>query len=94
MADPAATFESHRPENVSTERRAFRASRDEHRRLLLAFVRATRSGDREANGQPAVLAFQDGRAVTAFLLSAAGGRVRRFFLQVDPERLRRIAPPA
>ncbi len=50
--------------------------------------------ERTLNGQPAVVAFQDGRAVTAFLLSVAAGRVRRVFLQVDPERLRRIAPPA
>jgi RNA polymerase sigma-70 factor (ECF subfamily) len=33
--------------NVAAERRAFRSSEDEHRRLLTAFVRAVTSGDQE-----------------------------------------------
>jgi RNA polymerase sigma-70 factor (ECF subfamily) len=34
-------------ENVSAEKRVFRTSREEHRRLLLAFVRAITGGDQE-----------------------------------------------
>jgi RNA polymerase sigma-70 factor (ECF subfamily) len=35
-------------ENVAAERRVFQTSRDEHRRLLAAFVKATTSGDQDA----------------------------------------------
>jgi RNA polymerase sigma-70 factor (ECF subfamily) len=141
-------------ENVATERRVFQTSRDEHRRLLAAFVKATTSGDQDAllemlaedavliadagpgvvrygrirnigrpvvgrrkiaallkvigaqrigsspvfhertlNGGPAIVVFQDGRAVSAILVSVADGKVQHVFLQVDEERLRHVGPP-
>jgi RNA polymerase sigma-70 factor (ECF subfamily) len=138
-------------DNVAAERRVFAAPRDEHRRLLLAFVRAVGDGDpsvlrdilaedavlvvdpgpaearfgklrnigrpvvglrrivaliqafrsqegaarfeyveRTLNGEPAVVAFLDGRPFTAVLVSVADGKVRHVFLQTDPERLRHL----
>ena len=47
---------------------------------------------RTLNGQPAVVAFQDGRAVLAILIAVDDGRIRRVFLQADRERLRRLGP--
>jgi RNA polymerase sigma-70 factor (ECF subfamily) len=141
-------------DNVATERRAFQTSRDEHRRLLLAFVQAIGAGDyatlrdllaedaalvvdpgpnparfgrlrnigrpvvgatrivalikafqkegggagrfrfleRTLNGQPAMLAFLDGKPLAAMLLSVADGKVRHVFYQTDPERLRHLGP--
>jgi RNA polymerase sigma-70 factor (ECF subfamily) len=141
-------------ENVATERRVFQTSRDEHRRLLTAFVQATTGGDQNAlldmlaedavliadagpgvvrygrirnigrpvvgrrkiaallkiigsqtagpaieiqertlNGEPAVVIFQGGRAVSAILISIAEGKVRHVFIQVDRERLSHVGPP-
>jgi RNA polymerase sigma-70 factor (ECF subfamily) len=45
------------------------------------------------NGEPAVIAVRDGRAVAAVLVSVADGQIRHVFVQLDPERLRRIRPP-
>jgi RNA polymerase sigma-70 factor (ECF subfamily) len=141
-------------ENVATERRVFQTSREEHRRLLTAFVQATTGGDQNAlldmlaedavliadagpgvvrygrirnigrpvvgrrkiaallkiigsqtagpaieiqertlNGEPAVVIFQGGRAVSAILISIAEGKVRHVFIQVDRERLSHVGPP-
>src|SRR5882672_2406557 len=138
-------------ENVAAERRVLQTSREEHRRLLLAFVRAITVGDQAAllellaedavliadagpggkrygrirsvgrpvlgrlkiaavmtaaarqriapemqertlNGEPAVVGFAAGRAVLAILVSVAEGKVRHVFMQVDPDRLRHLAP--
>jgi RNA polymerase sigma-70 factor (ECF subfamily) len=141
-------------EHVATERRVFQTSRDEHRRLLTAFVQATTGGDQNAllemlaedavliadagpgvvrygrirnigrpvvgrrkvaallkiigsqtvgpaieiqertlNGEPAVVVFQEGHAVSAILVSVADGKVRHVFIQVDRERLSHVGPP-
>jgi RNA polymerase sigma-70 factor (ECF subfamily) len=141
-------------EHVTTERRVFQTSPEEHRRLLMAFVRAAMSGDqqqlldllaenavfiadagpdgqrlgrtrsmgrpvvgtrilsvlkafasqqhaspealfreRTLNGEPAVVAFRDGRAVRAILVSVVDGRIQQVFLQLDPARLRHVGPP-
>jgi RNA polymerase sigma-70 factor (ECF subfamily) len=133
-------------ENVASERRRRTASRDEHRRLLRAFLGAVRAGDVDAltkllahdavvtadggatgvtvgrvrnlprplsgvaritaflmaasrrhgelenrecelNGQPAVVAIQNGRTVVAILIAIEGGLVRRVFIHADPARL-------
>jgi hypothetical protein len=37
-------------------------------------------------------AFRDGRAVAAFLISVAGGKIRHVFMQTDPERLGHVGP--
>jgi RNA polymerase sigma-70 factor (ECF subfamily) len=140
-------------ENVAAERRVFETSRDEHRRLLSAFVQALTSGDQAAlldvlaedavlivdpgpdaksygrlrkigrpvvgrrrivallrtfmaqdpssrlqysertlNGELAIVAFLDGRALAALLVGAADGRVRQVFFQADPARLRHLGP--
>jgi RNA polymerase sigma-70 factor (ECF subfamily) len=141
-------------EHVATERRVFQTSRDEHRRLLTAFVQATTGGDQNAlldmlaedavliadagpgvvrygrirnigrpvvgrrkiaallkiigsqtvgpaielqertlNGEPAVVVFQGGRAVSAIMVSLADGKVRHVFIQVDRERLNHVGLP-
>lgn len=49
--------------------------------------------ERTLNGEPAVVAFQDGQAVLAILVSVAQGKVCRVFLQVDQERLKHVGPP-
>jgi RNA polymerase sigma-70 factor (ECF subfamily) len=137
-------------ENVAAEKRVFQTSRDQHRQLLLAFVRAILGGDHERllellaedavliadagpsggrygrirnagrpvvgrtkiaavlnafarqdvappevqerllNGEPAIVAFRDGRAIAAILVSVADGKIRHAFVQVDPERLRHV----
>lgn len=134
-------------EHLASEGRGTEATREEHRRLLLAFVEASRSGEidrmlsllaedatlvidtgpegkrvgrirnvgrpvegakriaaflaavaRQApsfgelrecvlNGDPAVVTVQDGRPGAAILVSVAGGRIQRVFVQVDPRRL-------
>jgi RNA polymerase sigma-70 factor (ECF subfamily) len=138
--------------NVAAEKRVFQTSREEHRRLLMAFVRAAADGEhdrllellaqdavliadagpggtrygrirnvgrpvvgrtkiaalmeaaarqklppveiqeRVLNGEPAAVAFRDGRAVAAFLISVADGEIRHVFMQTDPERLRHLGP--
>lgn len=57
-------------ENVATERRVFQTSRDEHRRLLMAFIQATTRGD-----QAALL---DMLAEDAVLIADAGPGVVRY----------------
>jgi RNA polymerase sigma-70 factor (ECF subfamily) len=140
-------------DNVAAERRVFDASKDEHHRLLGAFMGAVTRGDRAAlldtlaedavlvldpgpgdtrfgrlrnvrkpvtgaqdivtligaflsqepatrlsyvertlNGQPAIVTFLDGRAISALLIAVAGGKVRHLFFQNDPQRLRHISP--
>jgi RNA polymerase sigma-70 factor (ECF subfamily) len=140
-------------DNVAAERRVFQTSREEHRRLLLAFAQAIATGDhatlrdvlaedavlvvdpgphparfgrlrnigrpvvgrtrivalikafqaqgggarfdfveRTLNGQPAMIAFLDGKPLAAMLLSVADGKVRHVFYQTDPERLRHLGP--
>lgn len=44
----------------------------------------------ELNGQPALLLLRDGRPYAAILLSVAGGRIHRVFIQADPLRLRHV----
>jgi RNA polymerase sigma-70 factor (ECF subfamily) len=137
---------------VAAEKRAFQTSREEHRRLLMAFVGAVNGGEqrnlldllaedavmiadagpggsrygrirnvgraivgrtkiaalmqaaarqqlpraeiqeRVLNGEPAAVAFRGGRAVAAFLVSVADGKIRHVFMQTDPERLRHLGP--
>jgi RNA polymerase sigma-70 factor, ECF subfamily len=137
-------------EHVAEERRTLETSEEEHRRLLLAFVRAIRDGEveplfdllsedavffadnpgerygrirsvrrpvvgrvriaalvkaissqsvpkgevheRSLNGQPAAVLTKNGRVVLAILVAVADGRIRRVFLQADPERLRHVGP--
>jgi RNA polymerase sigma-70 factor, ECF subfamily len=54
-------------------------------------VRATFQ-ERVLNGEPAFVAFRDGRAVAAVLITVADGKIRHVFVQIDPERLRRLGP--
>jgi RNA polymerase sigma-70 factor (ECF subfamily) len=42
------------------------------------------------NGQPAVVAFLEGRPVFAILLGVADGRIRRVFICADPSRLAHV----
>src|SRR5262245_12575507 len=136
--------------HVTAERRLLAASREEHRRLLHAFVQAAVAGEVEAlasllvedavliadagpgggtfgrvrnlpgpiagatkvaafvagvtaqgsagltrrecdlNGQPALLLLREGRPYAAILLSVAGGRIHRVFIQADPARLQYV----
>src|ERR1700737_3500842 len=138
--------------NVAAEKRVFQTSREEHRRLLMAFVHAVTGGEQDLllkllaedavliadagpggtrygrirnvgrpvvgrtkiaalmqaaarqkvppaeiqervlNGEPAAVAFRNGRAVAAFLISVADGQIRHVFMQTDPERLRHVGP--
>jgi RNA polymerase sigma-70 factor (ECF subfamily) len=48
--------------------------------------------ERELNGQPAVVAFREGRAVMAVLISVADGKIRHVFLHADENRLRHVGP--
>jgi RNA polymerase sigma-70 factor (ECF subfamily) len=41
----------------------------------------------ELNGQPALVAMQDGRAVAAILISVADGKIRHLFIHADPAHL-------
>jgi len=66
-------------EDVATERRVFQTSRDEHRRLLTAFVQATTSGDQDA--------LLDMLAEDAVLIADAGPGVVRY------GRIRNIGRP-
>jgi RNA polymerase sigma-70 factor (ECF subfamily) len=66
-------------ENVATERRVFQTSRDEHRRLLTAFVQATTGGDQDA--------LLDMLAEDAVLIADAGPGVVRY------GRIRNIGRP-
>ena len=138
-------------ENMAAEKRALQTPREEHRRLLMAFVRAVNEGkqeellemlaedavliadagpdgvtygrvrnvghpvvgrkriaalmkafasqeatprlvveERTLNGEPAVVAFLDGRALAAILVSVADEKIRHVFLQIDPNRLGHI----
>jgi RNA polymerase sigma-70 factor (ECF subfamily) len=135
-------------EHVAEERRTLEASDEEHRRLLMAFVRAIRDGEveplfdlladdavfiadnpgkgygrirsvrrpvqgrikiaalvraissqsvpkaevqeRTLNGQPAAVLIRNGRVVLAILVAVADEKIRRVFLQADPERLRYV----
>jgi RNA polymerase sigma-70 factor (ECF subfamily) len=143
--------------HVAAEKRVFETSRKEHRRLLLAFLRAATAGDqgpmiellaedavmiadpgpdrvskgrrygkiknigrpvvgpkkiaavvkafagqqlssattyaeRILNGEPAVVAFREGKPFAAILVSVAEGKIRHVFMQVDPERLKHLGP--
>jgi RNA polymerase sigma-70 factor (ECF subfamily) len=49
--------------------------------------------ERTLNGEPAVVIFQAGRAVSAIMISVADGKVRHVFLHVDRERLSHVGPP-
>jgi RNA polymerase sigma-70 factor (ECF subfamily) len=49
--------------------------------------------ERTLNGEPAVVIFQDGVAVSAILVSVADGKVRHVFIQVHRERLSHVGPP-
>jgi RNA polymerase sigma-70 factor (ECF subfamily) len=44
------------------------------------------------NGQPAMVLLRQGRPEAAILLSVAGGRIHRIFIQGDPARLRHLGP--
>jgi RNA polymerase sigma-70 factor, ECF subfamily len=137
-------------EHVAEERRTLETSEDEHRRLLMAFIRAIRDGEveplfdllaedavfiadnpgerygrirsvrrpivgrlkiaslvkalaaqdvpkgevheRTLNGQPAAILTKNGRVVLAIQVAIAGGKIRRMFLQANPERLRHVGP--
>lgn len=43
--------------------------------------------ERELNGQPAVVALREGRAVAAILLAVADGKIRHVFIHADPAHL-------
>ena len=139
-------------ENVAVEKRVFKASPEEHRQLLTAFMSAVLGGEQQQllgllaedavliadagpsgghygrirnvgrpivgniriaaamkafsrqdvprphieervlNGEPAVVAFRDGSAIAAILVSIADGRIRHVFMQTDPERLKHLGP--
>jgi RNA polymerase sigma-70 factor (ECF subfamily) len=140
-------------ENMAAEKRVLQTPREEHQRLLRAFVRAVNEGkqqellellaedavfiadggsggtrfgrvrnvgrpvvgrkkiaavlkafssqpesrrivieERILNGEPAVVAFQDGRARAAILISVGDHKVRHVFVQIDPDRLRHLGP--
>jgi RNA polymerase sigma-70 factor (ECF subfamily) len=135
--------------HVAAERRSFSTSREEHLRLLHAFLLASRDGNVDAltnlladdavliadggpegvtvggvrnlprpvsgarrvaaalaalsqrgsalerrewtvNGQPALVAFLDGRPVFVVLLAVANGRIGSVFIHADPARLSHI----
>jgi RNA polymerase sigma-70 factor (ECF subfamily) len=135
--------------HVAAERRSFRTSRDEHLRLLRAFLSASREGNVDAianlltddavliadggpegvaidgvrnlprpvsgarrvavavaalsqrgsalesrewmvNGQPALVAFLNGRPVFVVLLAVANGRIGSVFIHADPARLSHV----
>jgi RNA polymerase sigma-70 factor (ECF subfamily) len=44
------------------------------------------------NGEPAAVAFKDGRAIAAILVAVADGKIRHVYMQSDPERLRHVGP--
>jgi RNA polymerase sigma-70 factor (ECF subfamily) len=48
------------------------------------------SRDYVLNGQPALVAFRDGRPLSALFLAIADGRITQIFIQADADRLRRI----
>jgi RNA polymerase sigma-70 factor (ECF subfamily) len=48
--------------------------------------------ERMLNGQPALVAFLDGRALSAILVSVDSDKIRHVFIQGDPERLQHIGP--
>jgi RNA polymerase sigma-70 factor (ECF subfamily) len=48
--------------------------------------------ERVLNGEPAALAFINGRAVAAILVSVVDGKIRHVFMQTDAERLRHVGP--
>jgi RNA polymerase sigma-70 factor (ECF subfamily) len=140
-------------ENMAAEKRVFYTPLDEHRRLLMAFVKAVNEGkqdelldllaedavliadagqagvtygrlrsvgrpvvgrtriaalmkafasqevspplevaERTLNGEPAVVAYQSGRAIAAILVSVADQKIRHVFLHIDPDRLGRLGP--
>jgi RNA polymerase sigma-70 factor (ECF subfamily) len=65
---------------------------------VAAFLAATSSRDggvetseHELNGQPALIARQNGRIVAAMLLAVADGRVHRVFIHADPAHLGHLA---
>jgi RNA polymerase sigma-70 factor, ECF subfamily len=67
--------------------------------FLTAFGREAQASrlatfERTLNGQPSVLAVEDGRAIAAILLDVAGGQIRRIFVQSDPERLAHVGLPS
>jgi RNA polymerase sigma-70 factor (ECF subfamily) len=137
--------------HVAAERRSFSASREEHLRLLRAFLAASRDGNVDAianlltedavliadggpegvtvdgvrnlprpvsgaprvaaaiialsrrgaalerrewmvNGQPALVAFLNGRPVFVVLLAVSQGRIGSVFIHADPARLSHIGP--
>jgi RNA polymerase sigma-70 factor (ECF subfamily) len=137
--------------HVAAEKRLIETSREEHRRLLGAFMAATSAGDvgalvqmlvqdavlitdggpggrrarglrnlpvplrgaariaafltatarrsdglsaeqRELNGQPAIVLYEQDEPFVAILLGAAGGRIHRVFLHGDRARLRYLGP--
>jgi RNA polymerase sigma-70 factor (ECF subfamily) len=49
--------------------------------------------ERLLNGEPAVVAFQNGQAVLAILVSVSDGRIRHIFLHADTDRLRHVGAP-
>jgi RNA polymerase sigma-70 factor (ECF subfamily) len=49
--------------------------------------------ERTLNGEPAVVVFQAGSAVSAIMISVADGKVRHVFIHVDRERLSHVGPP-
>src|SRR5258708_11779028 len=49
--------------------------------------------ERTLNGEPAVVVFHAGSAVSAIMISVAAGKVRHVFIHVDRERLSHVGPP-
>jgi RNA polymerase sigma-70 factor (ECF subfamily) len=46
--------------------------------------------ERTLNGEPSVVAYREGRAVSAVFVSVANGKIQQVFLQLDPEHLRHV----
>ena len=46
--------------------------------------------ERTLNGEPAIVAFQGGRALAAVLVSVADGQIRHVFIQIDTDRLQHV----
>jgi RNA polymerase sigma-70 factor (ECF subfamily) len=66
--------------------------------LIQAFVAQEPSSrlqysQRTLNGEPAVVAFLDGRAISAILVAVADAKIRHLFFQSDPSRLGHLGAP-
>jgi RNA polymerase sigma-70 factor, ECF subfamily len=49
--------------------------------------------ERTLNGEPAVVAFRNGQAVSAVFISVKDDKIQQIYIQLDPEHLRHVGPP-